>query len=586
MKKILCILFTVFYLSSGFGQDIEIEKTYEISGKADIGDVANVSYDQNTGQSVYSFIVKSKSDLISIESYSFDKDFNFLKNDADQLTFEQAKKKYPWWNYNGEHLESDDLIVDESDDIVLLKKKFEFDYDWKKLVYTVKSDVKDKIKLKNDAGSKYVHHRNWIPEDENNVIILCGERSKSDKLLQDKTFHLIKINDADVSISKDVEIKFDYPQTIVYPRFNDEKTEGRGCELEKDIILVFAPRDEGAKFSDPQKNNFTFMRIDKDLNITDRISFSSPNSFWSVEDPIYDQKQNSVYLIGASLGENAKYFNDLTNTDKFDGFQIMKISDHKIGFINSVSQDEINKNIVMPPSQKKAKKYEGKKFIIAEYTVTSEGYLFLVGQSWYTDAMGTMSNLSSSTSLPGKKSRKIKYSDCFGLGFDTEGRLIGQYLFDTKGMMGGNDFSVYQYLFVGNNPATIYWLILQPVYWTWNPIVQVYDYRPVKQPSLSDFMVRPIDYIYYTPATDFNPLYFINSKIKCDIVSANLGKIDLSKNKISEFNNHQYKKEEKKFYYLCPGNPLLLTNDNKLIFFGSQAMKKGKTLWFARLRLD
>jgi len=40
--------------------------------------------------------------MISIENHSFDKDFNFLKNDADQLSFEKAKEKYPWWNYQGD----------------------------------------------------------------------------------------------------------------------------------------------------------------------------------------------------------------------------------------------------------------------------------------------------------------------------------------------------------------------------------------------------------------------------------------------------------------------------------------------------
>ncbi len=576
MKKLIicfCFLITIFQVS---GQVLELEKTYDIPGKADIGDVANVSYDQNSGQSVYSFIVKSRKDMISIESYSFDKDFNFLKNDADELAFEQAKQKYPWWNYNGDHLEKEGLIVDESDDVILKKKKFEFDYDWKKLDYKVSSDIKDKIKLKSDAGSKYYHHRNWVPVNENYVLILCGEQSKSDKLLQNKTFHLLKINNSDVTISKDLVIKFDYPQVIVYPRFNDEKTEGRGSKLENDIILVFAPSDEGVKVSDPQKNNFTYVRIDKDLNIVDRISFNSPNSFWSVEDYIFDQKTNSIYLLGASLADNSKYFNDLTSTKKYDGFQIMKIASHKISYVSSVSLDEMNQKVVMPPSQKKATKYEGKKFIIAEYTVTSEGNLFLVGQSWYVDVLGTLSNMNSSTSLPGKKTRKIKYSDCFGLGFDNNGKLIGQYLYDTKGFMGGNDFAPYQYLFVGNNPNNIYWLILQPLLWTGNPFEEVYEYQPIKQPKLSAFISVPIT----------GPSFFSNWKFKCDIISANLGKIDLAQNQISDFKDYQNRKEEKKYYYLCPGNPLLLTNDNKLLLFGSQSLKKGKTLWFARLKLD
>ncbi|HPS63220.1 MAG TPA: hypothetical protein PLK82_09160, partial [Bacteroidales bacterium] len=135
----------------------------------------------------------------------------------------------------------------------------------------------------------------------------------------------------------------------------------------------------------------------------------------------------------------------------------------------------------------------------------------------------------------------------------------------------------------GNNPSNIYWFILQPNYWNWNPTVQIYDYKPVKQPDLKDFIA---DVDWNTMPGEFNPFVFVKHKVKCDIISSNLAKIDLSKNQIGDFVNYQVDKAEKKSYYLCPGKPLMLTNDNKLLLFGSQSMKKGKTLWFARFLLE
>ncbi len=580
MKKFIFAVSLAFILTRLPGQVLEIEKTFDVTGKADIGDIANVAYDQQSGQSVYSFIVKAKSDQITIESYAFDKEFNMVKNESATLSFDQAKTKYPWWNYKGEHLETSDLVVDEDDDIILRKKSYEMDYDWKKLDYKVKAEVKEKIKMKNEAGEKFLHHRNWTPESGDFLFILGGEQSKSDKFLQNRTFELMKISDKDAAIIKQLNITFDFPQSIVYPRFNDEKSEGRGSEVGGDLVLVFAPMNAG-KLSDPSKSNYTYIRIDQDLNLVARVAFTSPTAFWSVEDHIYDAKTKAVYLLGASLTSENKYFSDLTDTKKFNGFQLMKVVGDKVEYLNSVTLDDLNSKVVMPPSQKKATKYEGKKFIIAEYTLTSDGKLFLVGQSWYVDALGTMDNMNSG--MIGKKTRKIKYSDCFGLGFDERGKLIGQYLYDTKGFMGGNDFSVYQYLFPGNNPSNIYWFILQPNYWNWNPTVQIYDYKPVKQPELKDFIA---DVDWNTMSGDFNPFVFVKHKVKCDIISSNLAKIDLSKNQIGDFVNYQVDKAEKKSYYLCPGKPLMLTNDNKLLLFGSQSMKKGKTLWFARFLLE
>ncbi|MCK9618041.1 MAG: hypothetical protein M0R21_09435 [Lentimicrobiaceae bacterium] len=567
MKKLLTsILLSGIFTLGSMCQELELEKTYQIPGKADINDLANIYYNDTTGVSTFTYITKEKSDIIKFENYIFDKDFNFIKNENDELDISAAKSKYSWWNYLGDEYATENLYVDEKDDLMLKKKATTYTYQWDHARYTSRTKILDKIKLRNEEGEKYFHYRNWWSEDHGEyTYILCGINEKKDKLSNEKKFHLLKLNQ-EAEIIKDIEIKFDYPQEIACPRFVDKKSEGRFNDFQNDIIIVFAPKAEGSKVSDPNKTNFTYLRVDCDLNIIDKISFTSPCSFWSIEDYIIDDKTNSIYLLGASLQKNKEYYNELSDTKKFDGFQVMKIAEHKLVYVNSVSIDELSNKIAMPPSQKKSKPYEGKRFFISEYSTTSAGYLFVVGQSWYVDAMGTLSNMNNSGVGLGKE-KKIKYSDCFGFGFDKEGKLIGQYIFDTKGFMGGNDVSTYQYLFVGQNPQNIYWFVLQPLYWNWNPLVSVYDYKPIKQPPLHKIKVG-------------------GTKFNCDIISSNFGKIDLGKNLMSEFSNYQINKQEKKFYYLCPALPFLQVNDNKLILFGTQSRSKGKTLWFARIRLD
>ncbi len=474
-------LFLVFLVAIAqtipvFGQEVELEKTYDISGKADIGDNPHVEYNDATGIFDYSFILKAKSDRVKIEDYQFDKDFNLVKSSQDELDVTAAKAKYPWWNYKGEKVTEFSVFIDENEDLVIRTKRLEYTYNWKKLQYTVKEDLQDKLKLKNADGQSYYHYRNWTSDDDpENIYILCGIKSKSDKLEFCKNFHLLQLNKA-LDVVKDVEIKFSYPQEIVAPRFIDEKSERRGNVTEDSFILVFAPKDEGSKASDPQKSNYTFIFINNNLELVDRLSFNSPASFWSIEDYLQNGKTGGVYLFGASLSDKDKYFDELKGTKKFDGIEIMKVEDHKVSWVREYSIDDLEKKVVLEPSQKKGDPYDGKGIFISNYMLTDHGGMILVGQQYFYDAMAAMSD--------GRK--EVKYADCFGVAFDNDGQLVGQYLYNMKGFMGGQKFSIFQFLFPGKNPDNAYWMLIQPQYWDWSSFLGggYYTKRPVKPGAL------------------------------------------------------------------------------------------------------
>jgi len=562
MKKIIPLIVTVFvFFSISQGQEVELEKTYDIPGKADIGDNPHVGYNDASGNFDYTFILKAKSDRINIENYQFDKDFNLVNSIQEELDISAAKAKYPWWNYEGDKLTKTSISVDEDDNLVLRTMNFEYTYNWKKLQYTIKPSLQDKLKLKNVDGSSYFHYRNWTSEDDpDNLYILCGIKSKSDQLEYCKNFHLLLLNKT-LEVVKDIEIRFTYPQDVVYPRFMDDKSEQRVNEFDNSIILVFAPKNEGSKASDPQKTNYTYVSVNDKLEIVDRLSFLSPSSFWSIEDNIQSEQSNAVFLFGASLNVKDKYFDQLKDTKTFDGVEVMKVEDHKVTWVNEYSIDEMENKVVMAPSQKKGDPYDGKRIFISNYMLTDNGKLLFVGQQFFYDAMTAINE--------GRK--KVKYADCFGIAIDNDGQLIGQYLYDMKGFMGGQDFSIFQFLFPGKNPDNAYWMLIQPVYWDWSSFLGggYYTKRPVKPGALGMGSI----------GSGF-------SKINCDLISSNFGKIDLNANSLTDFTNYQVNKEKKKSYILSTNPPFMYTDDNKLILFGTQSISGGKRLWFLRLRLD
>jgi hypothetical protein len=487
----------------------------------------------------------------------------------ENISIKDAINKYPWWDYRGDEYESTAIIADDKDDLVLKKKKFNYTYNWVYLTYDEKAAVLDKVKLRNDNGDRYFHFRNWTQnESEEFLYALCGVNDKSDELKYCKEFRLLKIN-KDLNVVKDLTIKFDYPQDIVYPRFVDDKTESRRGKFDKEILLVFAPKYEGSKFSDPDKTNFTYVGVNENLEVTDRIPFKSESTGWSIEDKIIDDQHNEVYFFGASLKGKNKYFSELKDNKKFDGFQVMKISDHKLAYLKEYSLDELSAKMVKSPSQKEATPYQGKKFIISAYSITSEGSLIIVGQNW---------GYPSTTGLTGR--REVQYFDCFGLGFDKSGDLIAQYLYDMKSIMGlGRENSKFQFLFTGKDPGNVYWLLIERNYWSWASYagMDLYDERPSKPVSMSDLTIDA--------ETDI-PFVTFPVRFKCDLVSSDFGKIDLKNGTMTNFANYQTNKEKKAYYYLCPKMPFILTDDHKLVLFGSQSMKKGKTLWFGRINLE
>jgi len=297
-------------------------------------------------------------------------------------------------------------------------------------------------------------------------------------------------------------------------------------------VFVFAPMGGQGfnKYANENKNAYTYVRVDENLNIVDSISFNSFASFWKIDELIID-KDNNVYLYGPSAAGKDKYFNQVAGQQggsiagvplsvKYKAVQLMKIANHKIEYFTETNLDDFANKLQKPPSQKKSPEYAGKKFEIANYYIPGNNNFFVIGQNFNASKEGN------------------KYTDVLGFQFDDKGILKSQYGIDTKE---SNKYAkavgAPQNLFPGSDGNSLYWLL---------------------------FEIRGVTFFKHKPLT-----------------YPRIGKINLGDGTVGDFLDVRGPDDD---YYLDAKFPFLQNDaENMITFLGSD--KSGKTIWFVRIKI-
>jgi hypothetical protein len=509
-------------------QTVELEKTYEITGKSKRGSLANVEYNREKGLYTLYYVTKANDRMARFEIYTFDKDFNFVNLTTDEIEFEKVKAKYTWFKYRGELYTVDGLFVEPTmmGTLVLKRKKITYSYDWLFLGYRKKVEVLEKLKPKSDDGSKFHYHTHFEDDREGVVYVLAGEKEKVSKDADpNKPFaalHLLKYN-KELDLLGDVKLNFDYPQSVVIARslpfVYEDDPENPSF---KGMTFVFAPMSLKGLKEDPNKSNFTWVRISNDMKLDARVSFESPSPGWKIDELIYDEARDEMYYYGPSAEGRDKYWATAINTNKYKAVQLMKISSNKVEYLTSTNLDEFEAKLKTPPSQKKSPAYAGKKFRIANYYMASNGDFFVIGQNFQPND---------------KTGPQFKDVLCFH--FDSKGVLKAQYGVDTKeanAVAQANGCP--QFFIEGASGKSMYWFL------------------------------REID--------GFAP----NGRL---LTYLRIGKIDMNGATITDLKMPGGDKKPE--YFLDPNFPFLETEKGGVVtLFGAD--KKGKTIWFCRVKLD
>jgi hypothetical protein len=526
MKKIISTIFmATCLLFSLQAQVLDLEKTYEITGKSKRGTLAKVQVDANTGNYTLIYQTKASDTKVKFEVYSFDKDFNFINMEEEVIEFEKARVKYTWFKFKGDEYATVGNSVEPNlvGTLVLKKKQVTWKYDWWMGVYYKQVKVLEKVKPKTDDGRKLHYYAHTEDDVTGDIQVLCGLRpmikanANDDPAMHMKKFVVLKFN-KDLDIVKEVAFEAEFPQTMIFARMVGNYSEEENAPEVGGMALMFAPADGGKKASDPDATNYRYVVVDNECQIKEDIKFKSHASFWKVDEMITNLSNGDVYFFGPLASGKDKYYSALAATTKFKSVQAMKISNHKVEYITETNLEEFEAKLKTPPSQKKSPAYSGKKFEIANYRICSNGDFFVVGQNYNTSDEGN------------------KYNDALGFHFDNKGVLKSQYGIDTRESNKWSKSMGTPQSFIEKD-GKLFWILQE--------IKDVYEPR-----------MKPLTY-------------------------PRIGKVELAAGSLSDLVD--FGRENK--FYLDPKFPFLQSPDpNKIVFFGAD--KGGKTIWFCRVKME
>ena len=428
MKKLILALAGLFMLTGlAFSQQLELEKTYKISRASKRGELAGLDYDRDAKTYTLTYFTGQKKNTFKYEQYVFDNDFNFVNDGEFEEDAEKMKKKFKWFRYKGETYVTEGNTIENNmmGTLVIKKKRITHSYKFLLGGYTSNTDILEKVKPKTDDGNTYTALTFAEDDINGDLYVLATVKPKmSAKGNEDAgAIRLLKFN-KDLDLVKTLDFNFEYAQALAFvrtidvPDFDNPESLGVGG-----LVFVFAPSNAlGKKKSDPNNNNYTYVSIDSDCKITEKFNFTSPASYWRI-DEMLTFENGDRYFYGPSAAGKDKYYNEGVKPGfgnqngevKFKAVQLMKSSNGKMVYLTETSLDEFKTKQQFPPNQKKTPDYSGREFGVRTYTFGSNGDLYVLGQN-YDRKDGHIS----------------QFEDVLGFHFDPTGKLKAQYGLDTK----------------------------------------------------------------------------------------------------------------------------------------------------------
>lgn len=431
---------------SSIAQDIDKEATYEITGKSKRGKLAKVEQGAN-GDYVLTYLTKSNNKKAKFQIYTFDKDFNFKNLEDGEIEFEKIKTKFSWFEYNGELYSVDAITLNwnPAAPLKLKKKRITYKYDWLLLGYHKTTEVLEKVKPRTDDGNKYFAKGYFEDEITGDLYVIAGEAPgmmSKDAMEQHRNLHILKF-DWDLNLVGDIELPFDYDQTLAFSQYfastDPSNSEAVGID---GGVMVFAPANMkgGTSTKDPNKNNFTYVEFSKDMKLISRKSFETPSPGWKIETAIWTPNAKGtrdVYLYGsAALGKD-KYYAVAVQSAKKKSIQLMKVSDGEVKYITESDIETLAANKKTAPSVSKTQDYNGKQAVKGGYEILENDGLLVMGQFYGKEGKGM---------------------DFYGIQFDKDGKLESTYGVDLSAKNPINKGNQYGFI---NRGSHVYMEVMQ-----------------------------------------------------------------------------------------------------------------------------
>lgn len=431
------------------------ESVQPLSSKSQRGYMYDVSKDDDGSNNItFKMKVDKKSEALTFEKYSFDKELKFKGAAEVQENKEQKDdiERSSFYAYVGGTSSFDAISMKlKINKRVQLKK-----WNHEKQLYVTKKTISDEtIKPRNDNGKVYYGYASYVSSDEtkSDVLTLAKVDSK-DKKLADQ-FLVLMINDQLELNEKPLELVGSYSLVFCKQITGD------------DVVMVFAP---GENQSDVSK--YVYFRFDIQGNLKNKIAFTSPASALLITAAY--EKDDAVYFVGSStkskkafeevFNEYASIYNPANGAygksykylkwkksleEEMDNFNFIKIKGNQLDFASATPITEFKDKFKTAPGDKGASVYKGKNFYTERFLVTdSEDYL-IAGQ------------LIGSVNL-GLGNPVDTYEDIVCFHFGNKGNLKAQY---GIGKMNSDKkseiFDMLQNFYISPDGKSVYWELME-----------------------------------------------------------------------------------------------------------------------------
>ncbi|MFT4537357.1 MAG: hypothetical protein ACI9P5_004741 [Saprospiraceae bacterium] len=594
IRVVTMLLFIFFSAKICFSQQLEIEKMYEFPSVNANSYLGNVDYDASSKTTTLLYVSKKPTKVL-FNKYIFDEQLNFVENKTEtygmlDMLKDDFMSLYSWFSYKGEAYSTESILLYRNFKQEILVKKITYNYKWSWILggYTRSIILGEKATINAVNERVYLYDRidNSITGD---VIAITGQRKpkgdkdKSKKFQEARKFQFIKVR-SDLSSEVVEELSFDYNmgisfiKTITNQEMVEESTDSDGLFSEMsnkasgdfaygDVVIVFSPVKSmlaGKAYTDPNAGNQVMITLGADGLIKSRIDLKVPTSGWVIEDFILSDNGEDVYFYGPA--KDGAYVSSVqpVNTSlggktavkdiKYKNFQLLKVTNGEMAWIQSTAIGDFKGKAVNPPSQNKSPDYVGKNFSKYFAMVTPGGEVIIAGQKYTTKNVSDPNG-----STPDAKMKVIdNYKHLVVFHFSVEGDLKAQYgVVRDKNNKYSKAMLTPQYAYCNSDGTALYWV-----------------YGEIK--GMRKGLELSSDILGMQGGVSI-------SKKKL-LFYPTVAKIDLANSTITDFESFG-KEGDKQVYYTNPEYPQLLSPDKKSLTFVGEN-KSGKVLWLGRFNIE
>jgi hypothetical protein len=279
------LLIALFFHSATY----MVSQTLDFEKSLGFDEFYHLTIDSAAKQFTFYQLAKAGDNQVNIKSYVFDKQFNRISENSETLSFDEGKRKYPWWKFTSETYSITNFYVNSEKSKVRFEiLKTSYTYDWKKYYYNSSSKIEKEVIPVNKLKQNYTEEIFTVRDTLNNIIYTVLDTKKHGA-------DIFKLN-SDLSYeSTSLFATFSKPYAGKIVRSNYNGSFFMAVNRKKDLI----PKGESVQY--PEGN--VLVLVDKDLSLKKEVEIKDDTVFavLQVEKNIILTTNKNIYIYDHQL---------------------------------------------------------------------------------------------------------------------------------------------------------------------------------------------------------------------------------------------------------------------------------------------